>query len=64
MVNLFSVLAAKETELKEMRGKVGDLEKELQNKKLKNVEEALQTASKCEKINYFVLHFVTVLFLW
>ena len=63
MVNLFSVLAAKETELKEMRGRVGDLEKELQNKKLKNVEEELQTANKCEKIN-FVLQFVTVLFLW
>ena len=63
MVNLFSVLAAKETELKEMRGRVGNLEKELQNKKLKNGEEELQTANKCEKIN-FALHFVTVLFLW
>ena len=36
-----------------MSGRVGDLEKELQNKKLKNVEEELQTANKCEKINLF-----------
>ena len=62
MVNLFSVLAAKETELKEMR-RVGDLLNELQNKKLKNIEEELQTAKKCKKIN-FILYFVTALFLW
>ena len=44
---LFSVLAAKETELKETR-RVEDLRKELQNKKLKNIEEDLQTTNKCE----------------
>ena len=53
VVILFSVLAAKDTKLKEMR-RVGDLKKESQNKKVKDVEEELQTANKCEKITFIL----------